>query len=169
LDAVAKKKPSLEPLLATARAEMSPEGSLRLLCRDEFQRSQIAANLPVLTEIVLKEVGPVPVSCALGAAPAPAAAPTPAPAPRPAASPASAPAEDAEEVSDGGEDAPMEEEDEGPSSPAPSKPKAPAARADEWSASTAGAVEPAEIAALDPGLKKVLDRFPGKLKKLETL
>lgn len=176
LDAVAGKKPSLESLLLSARPELSPEGSLRLLCGNEFQRSQIAGNLALLTEIVLKEVGSIPVSCALSTAPLPAAGgPAAAPAQKPSPFERPAPADDAEEVSDGGEEAPVEEEEEPASavSPAARPAAAPAsgqrtAPADEWASSSNSLVEASEIASLDPGLKKVLDRFPGKLKKLET-
>jgi hypothetical protein len=157
LDAVARKKPSLESLLAAARPELTPEGSLRVICANEFQRSQIAGNLPLLTEIVLDNLGPVPVSCALDAAPAAAPA---APAPRPAP----AAVEDAEEASSEEEPSAGDEEEDAPSAPAPARPAAPA---EEWS-SAAVPADAAEAAALDPGLKKVLDRFPGKLKRLET-
>jgi DNA polymerase-3 subunit gamma/tau len=169
LETVARKKPALESILAAARPELSSEGSLRLLCANDFQRAQIAGSLALLTEIVLKEVGPVPVSCALAPATAAAAPPAPlpgAPAPFPARAmppaPRPAPVEDAEEVSDDGGEAPPEEEDAAPA------PAAKATAADEWTSSTASAPDAAEIAAMDPGLKKVLDRFPGKLKKLET-
>jgi DNA polymerase-3 subunit gamma/tau len=164
--AVGEKKPSLEPFLASARLETSPEGALRLLCRDEFQRAQIAAHLAFLTEIVQKEAGPRPVSCAVETAPVPA---KPAPvSPLRAVNPAET-VEDAEESSDEAEPPPPEEEPEQSASPAPGRePAAPTRSAqNDGGAKSAGApmpnVEAEEIAALDPGLKKVLDRFPGRL------
>jgi DNA polymerase-3 subunit gamma/tau len=160
--AVGEKKPSLEPFLASARLVTSPEGALRLLCRDELQRAQIAANLTLLTEIVQREAGPRPVSCAVETAPVPvktAAAPLAG-----AANPARA-FDDAEEAIDDAEPPPPDEE---PGNPAPAAP----AQNPREGVAASGAPPPisdaetGEIAALDPGLKKVLDRFPGRLHRI---
>ncbi len=175
LEAVGMKKPSLEPFLALARPEFSAEGSLRILCRDDFQRSQISAQLALLTGLVQKEIGPYPVSCAVAAAPPrpttarPATETSPfAPAnpPRTAGSPEGRmpppPVEDAEEASD--DEAPPDEEEDSP------VPKVPAAVLEEnQAASTASAEDAGEIASLEPGIKLILDRFPGKLKKLDPV
>jgi hypothetical protein len=158
LAAVAAKKPSLEPFLAAARPEMSTEGALRILCRDDFQRSQIALHLALLTDIVQKEVGPIPVACALAPV-------QPAP-PSRISSRADAPMEDAEEATNDDEDAPAPDEEESGTENKPPSPAAPPA--DDIADTSASSAEAEEIAALEPGLKKVLDRFPGKLKRLEA-
>jgi DNA polymerase III gamma/tau subunit len=167
--AVGEKKPSLEPFLASARLETSPEGAIRLLCRDELQRTQIAAHMALLTEIVQKEAGPRAVSCAVETAPVPAK--TAAVSPARAANPAET-IGDAEEASDDAE-APPPDEEPGISAPAApgGEPAAPAKNTPDGGGA-AGAhtpmpnAETEEIAALDPGLKKVLDRFPGRLHRI---
>jgi hypothetical protein len=157
LDEVAKKKPSLEPFLRLAHPELSSDGALRLLCRDEFQRSQIALNLVLLTELVQRTIGPVPVACAVSAGMTP-------PPPPPTSRAASSAIESAEEVVSDDEEPPPSEDDDGSAEP----PRAAAvSAANEMADTSASSAEVEEIAALEPGLKKVLARFPGKLKRLD--
>jgi DNA polymerase-3 subunit gamma/tau len=136
---IGRTKPSLEGLLAAARVEWTGPGALRLLCDNDFQKGQLATHERLWSDALRQIVGPFTVQWAVAPA-APAARPPT----RPAPAPAPEPAEEAEVV----DDASPESESEGPVVEGPDED----ARAQ---------------ATQDPGLRKVLDKFPGKVRRVE--
>ncbi|MBK7207939.1 MAG: DNA polymerase III subunit gamma/tau [Elusimicrobia bacterium] len=132
-----RTKPSLEALLAAARPEWVAPGVLRVLCDNDFQKGQLAGHERLWSEALHKQIGPFAIQWAVAPAVRPAARPAP-PAPTPE------PAEEAEVV----DDAAPETETEGPV--------------------VEGADEDARAqAAQDPGVRKVLEKFPGKVRRVE--
>lgn len=132
-----RTKPSLEALLAAARPEWVAPGVLRVLCDNDFQKGQLAGHERLWSEALHKQIGPFAIQWAVAPAVRPPARPAP-PAPTPE------PAEEAEVV----DDAAPETETEGPV--------------------VEGADEDARAqAAQDPGVRKVLEKFPGKVRRVE--
>ena len=136
--AVGRAKPSLEGLLSAARPAWAAPGVLRVQCDNDFQKGQLATHERLWTEALQREVGPFTIQWAV----APLAA-RPATRPAPAPAPAPEPAEEAEVVDDAAPEA-----DEGPV--------------------VEGGDEDARAqASQDPGLRKVLEKFPGKVRRVE--
>lgn len=135
--AVGRTKPSVEGLLAAARPEWAAPGVLRVQCDNDFQKGQLATHERLWSDALQKSVGPFTLQWAVTPLARPAPRPSPAPAPAPE------PAEDAEVVDDA-----APETDEGPV--------------------VEGVDEDARAqAAQDPGLRKVLEKFPGKVRRVE--
>ncbi|MBL0059428.1 MAG: DNA polymerase III subunit gamma/tau [Elusimicrobia bacterium] len=140
---VGKKKPSLETFLHAARWSALPGNVLKLAFDQEFQKFQVASQEALWMEILRRHI-PLPFSLQMAleappavAATAPAAPRAPAPEPEPA---------DEEAVVENAED-------EEPSASPPSL--------------EAEEEDPKTIAALDPGLRKVLNKFPGRIRRVE--
>lgn len=137
---IGRAKPSIESLLAAARYAWAGPGVLTVECDNDFQRGQLAAHERLWTDILRKDLGPVTVR--LGVAPAPPASPVP-PSLRPAAP---APIDDEAEVVDDSGEASAET---GPVVEGPEE-------------------DARETAVQDPGLRKILDKFPGKIRRVDT-
>jgi DNA polymerase-3 subunit gamma/tau len=139
LEEVGKKKPSLETFLAAARVSAMPGRTIQVIFGQEFQRSQAAAHEALWTDILRRLLGGA-ISLRLAVAAAPPAAPKPPPAARLTAAPDPSDEADAE---DEAVEAVLEE---------------PAVDGDDE--------DPASVAALDPGVKRVLEKFPGKIRRV---
>jgi DNA polymerase III subunit gamma/tau len=146
LEEIGARKPSLETFLLSARWEVHAGNVLAINTVQDFQRQQILSNVELVRELLAKNLAAqFTIQCALDSRAAPAAAPPAPPAP---------PAPE--------DDAPVEESsgDEEPAAEPP--PPEPFENADNGLAEPAG-----EILELDPGVKKLFDKFPGKIKKIE--
>jgi DNA polymerase-3 subunit gamma/tau len=149
LEEVGGRKPSLEPLLTGARWNVKPGNVLEVFCRDEFQRHQIASNLLLVREGLQKHLaGAVTVQCLVETA-APAAPPS-----APGSSTDDAEGTEIVESEDGDDVATVDTGGDGPAETA--------------TPASAAELLPAELMDLDPGLKKVMDRFPGRIRKIEV-
>jgi DNA polymerase-3 subunit gamma/tau len=132
------KKPSLAPFLSSARPRFDSGGGLELACAQEFQKQQLVNQQVFWSDLLRAHAGrPVTVTLTVAAPPPAPAAPRPQPAPV---------VEEAEEVVDEEADAPPPVE-------------SPATEGEEQ--------DPRALGALDAGLKKVLDKFPGKIRKAD--
>jgi DNA polymerase III subunit gamma/tau len=148
IEAIGKAKPLLEPFLLSARWEVSPPNLLIIYCSQDFQMQQIESNLPRIKEFLAENL-PVPflIQCRVAPKPVP-------PAGLSAATDEEPIAADAEEAVDE-----VLVEQERASTGLPTEPYVPAAEAgDEFVSS--------DSPDLDPGIKKVLDKFPGKLRRI---
>jgi DNA polymerase-3 subunit gamma/tau len=141
---VGKKKPSLETFLHSARWSALPGNVLKLAFDQEFQKFQVASQEALWMEILRRHI-PRPFSLQMALeAPSAAVVETAPVAPR-APAPEPEPAEEESVVENA--------EDEGPSVSRPSL--------------EGEEEDPKTITALDPGLRKVLSKFPGRIRRVE--
>jgi len=157
LEEIGQKKPSLESFLLNTRWVIGGGGGVELHCADDFQKQHLAAQVPLLRELLVKYLPPAlaagnfSVTCLKVDAPFP-------PAQRPASARSAtpvAPAEDEAEVAEND----SSDEEETPPAPDP----APGRVVAEERAAEAAPVAPGDV---DPAVKKVMTIFPGKLKKI---
>ncbi len=140
---VGHKKPSLETFLHMARWSALPGNVLKLSFDQEFQKAQVTAQEPLWMEILRRKIPlAFTVQYAVESPVARPAAPTKAPAPVPVNTP-----DDEEEAV---VESAVEEGD------APGEPQV---EGEEESPETA--------AALDPGVRKILDKFPGRVRRAD--
>jgi DNA polymerase-3 subunit gamma/tau len=142
LEEIGRLKPSLESFLLNAVWQWEEGKPFIILCRQEFQKQQLETAMTLVRDILASRLGAgLVVQCRL-------AAPTNLP---PAHPPRErAPAEAAEVVGDEDDTSSTAAEEEPVTSlPEPSR------------------EDPASLAALDPGLKKVLETFPGRLSRAD--
>lgn len=140
---VGHKKPSLETFLHMARWSALPGNVLKLSFDQEFQKAQVTAQEPLWMEILRRKIPlAFTVQYMVESPVARPAAPTKAPAPVPVNTP-----DDEEEAV---VESALEEGD------APGEPQV---EGEEESPETA--------AALDPGVRKILDKFPGRVRRAD--
>ena len=140
---VGHKKPSLETFLHMARWSALPGNVLKLSFDQEFQKAQVTAQEPLWMEVLRRKIPlAFTVQYAVESPVARPAAPTKAPAPVPVNTP-----DDEEEAV---VESAVEEGD------APGEPQV---EGEEESPETA--------AALDPGVRKILDKFPGRVRRAD--
>ncbi|HRY28992.1 MAG TPA: DNA polymerase III subunit gamma/tau [Elusimicrobiota bacterium] len=146
LQEIGKKKPALEPSVAEASWELKPQGNIVVYSSKEFHHQQILAQIPLLQKVLADKLSAaVHVQCHFKPKPAPVDA---APKSLPAAEPTPE-----EMVAEEAEDSGFADDN---SRPEPAK----------TTESAADNVDAEEIVRQDLGAKKLLDRFPGKIKKI---
>jgi DNA polymerase III gamma/tau subunit len=156
---IGHKKPSLETFLHTARWSALPGTILKLAFDQEFQKNQVAAQESVWLTCLKQKIGAA-FSVQYAVEP-PAARPSTDPTPvrsaaplKPAALPQNEPRGPVPpEAAEANEEAVVDDEDEPESSE-------PVVEGTDES--------PESAAALDPGIRKVLDKFPGRVRRVDA-
>jgi DNA polymerase-3 subunit gamma/tau len=153
------KKPLLQNFLLKARWENQPGNILHIICGGDFHKQQILPHLSFIQESLEKNTGQkLSVQCVLGTIPVTSVEEV-----------ADDPRVNDPRIDDPVEDPPTQtapngHSPDGHSSPEPrdNVPRADGPRADGPRTTKTVETEP----PADPGLQKLLDKFPGKLKKL---